>query len=171
MADLTLNINESFAVADVSKRGASGTMSGLLIGTTDLTDELFGQALVAGAPPGYSTFTAFIVGDYQYEDAIIKGILSSDSGSSPRVKTLALDVDVPDLFDRGSVTTSSSALVAVTFNRAFNAAPEVLGTLQSGTVIGAPNIKNVTATGFDIELLDSSSVRIVGLVSWHAKGY
>lgn len=125
-----------------------------------------------GSIPQYANFRPFIAGDHDYQVALFKIVMVPGSGSSPRMKTLTTVVDVPDVVEAGTVTTSSTATVRVNFTRKFYSAPEVSVALKGGTTtISTPRIVSSDATGFDIEAINSGGSRVVATISWSAKGY
>lgn len=172
MADLTLNINETLAVQGRLRGAARAVISDLAVATvTTMTDQTFAELLETGGPVGYEPFRNFIAGDHEYEDALFKAVFGAGQGSLPRALSLSVTVDVPDVFDRGSAATLATGVVRVNFTRSFNEPPEVDATLKGGTTVAAPRVSNITAAGFDLELIDPTNARVAGLVSWSAKGY
>lgn len=171
MAALTKNINESIKVVDEKRDAFKGVVSDVLVGRADISPADFDAMLANGAAVGYSPFASYIDGDYEYKSAILKLSMSTIDGSLPRALRLAINVDVPDVFDRGTATASAAGPVSVAYNRHFYFVGEVIATPKGGAVIAAPRVTNITATTFDIELIDPSNNRVAGIVSWSAKGY
>lgn len=175
MANLTLDLNETLNIKEERKDASRCIVSDILIGTSDITPAQFEALLRNGSAVGYEAFRNFIGGDYEYNKALFKGILSASDASSPRILTLEVDVDVPDIYDRGSAFTSASAPVTITCNRPFYVLNEVVATCKGGTVIASPRVTNLQVTGnvatFDVELIDVNNARVAGEISWAAKGY
>lgn len=175
MADLVLNINETIGVDDELRRASGCVISDILIAQADITQEQFAELLRAAGPVGYEPFRYYIGGEYEYKDAIYKAVFTASSGSSPRMTELGVEIDVPDVFDRGSATTSAAAITTVTCSRKFYHVSEVIASLKGGTVIAMPRVSNIQVSGliatFDVELIDPSGNRVAGEVTWAAKGY
>lgn len=145
-------------------------ISDLLVHEADMTFVAFQDQFDQAGPVAYDAWRPFIPGDQEYTKAVFRAAIIS-LGSIPSFNELALTVDVPDVFDRGLKTTSAAGVVAVTFARPFYAAPEVNATLKSGSIVAIPRVTNITTTGFDVDLVNTSNARVVGDVSWAAKGY
>src|SRR3569832_2078114 len=86
---------------------------------------------------------------------------------------MSLQVDVPDVFDRGSAAiTDAVAGITVSYNRQFHIPPEVTLTLKGGTVIAIPKLTNVTAIDFTVVLVDpATNNQVTGSFTWSAHGY
>jgi len=145
--------------------------SDILISSKPCTDNEFIEATNYKSRPGYSDFKRFISGDYEYEKALYKTVMKSQTEFRPYVSELNLEVDVPDIFDRGSATISASGTIDVLFSRPFNVAPEVNLTLKSGTVWAIPRLLNESELGFTIQLRADGDVASAGVVGWSAHGY
>lgn len=146
-------------------------ISDILVEEADMTFEEFVAQIVGAGPVSYDAWHTFVSGDYEYDKAVYRGAIISNGESLPSFSQLDLVVDVPDVFDRGSVTTSAAGVVAVVFNRPFYAAPEINASIKSGSIVGVPRITSITNTGFNIDLVDPTNARIVGVCSWAARGY
>lgn len=123
-----------------------------------------------GSIPQYDNFRPFIAGDHDYRYAIFKIVMLPANGSAPRLRTLTTQIDVPDVVESGTVTTSASATVRVNFTRKFYVAPEITVALKGGSTISTPRITSVDSDGFYIESMSGGS-RVVATISWSAKGY
>lgn len=170
MADLIQNIDETIGVKEALRRNSMAVVSDIYVGTSDMTTADFTVLLERNPPVGFGQFKNHIDGEYEYQNAVFKARTRSNTGNAPVIKTLKVEVDLPDVFDRGNVTTVTTDTVHVNFGRSFYVISEVVATLKSGTLIGMPRVSNVTTTGFDVDLVDPSGSRIAGLVSWIAKG-
>ncbi|MCY1295701.1 hypothetical protein D9M70_450530 [compost metagenome] len=95
---------------------------------------------------------------------------NSDRGVLKRYKVA---IDVPDRFERGSVTIlDANAGVHIEFAKPFYVAPEVTCTLKGGTVIAVPRVLDGTTTdGFTVTLQLTDGTKVTGTVSWIAQGY
>jgi hypothetical protein len=169
------NISESLSVKDERRASSRCVVSDILIGSGDITQTQFDALLTTGSAVGYNSFANFIEGDYEYKNAIFKGTMGAQQANDPRITLLKVNVDVPDVFDRGTGTTSTTAAVLVTCTRQFYQLYEVTATLKGGTVIATPRVSNLTVVNrvatFNLELIDINNNRVVGDVSWSAKGY
>jgi predicted phage tail protein len=176
-------INGAANISSISLYPASGTagspadkliLSSLVFGNTVMNTQAQWDALSPlSSQAGYSNFTPYIVGDYNYLNAIIKTILTSTSDSTPQVNVLEMLVDLPDITDGGSnVATSASGPVTVNFNRPFNIAPVVTAVQQGGTGLAIPQIVGTpTKTSFQIQTVNASNALVAAEISWAAKGY
>ena len=168
--------SETFSISEVRKGAARSVLSDIKIAQGDITQEGFATMLASGSAVGYSDFRNFIAGDHEYEKAIFKGIIGAEDASLPRILTLSVDVDVPDVFDRGTVTiTQTSSATTVAANRAFYSVQDVVATAKNGSVVAVPRVSNIRTTGgvtyFDIELVDVGGARVTGEASWALRGY
>lgn len=170
---------ESFGIRDAVIKASEGVISDIIITDSGMSFEEFMNA--ADAPPLYSKFIDFKVGEYEYEKAIVKLKLSTTARESlPSILGCVMHVDIPDTDDRGSVTiTDTTQPTKVYFNRHYYNPPEVNVNLKNGnTAMGAitPNIVSTEGIDdegryFEVELLDSSNNRTTGTISWVSKGY
>jgi len=174
MADLALNIDETLHSDDELRRSSDCVISDVSIAQTDITQAQFAELLRAGAPVGYEPFRHYIGGEYEYKDAVYKAVLRTSSGSSPRMTTLGVEIDVPDVYDRGSASIPA-AKTTITCGRAFYEVSEVIASLKGGTVIAMPRVSNIQINSlvatFDVELVSPSGALVAGEVTWAAKGY
>ena len=194
MANLVQNISETLSVAEArasvvgkkpseaiavleTRRGAArGVISDIQIGQSDITADSFAAMLNSGSAVGYGEFRNFIGGDHEYQKAIFKGEITAENASLPRILTLSVDVDVPDVFDRGTVTiTQTASPTTVTANRSFYSVQDVVATAKNGSVVAVPRVTNIRTTSgityFDIELIDVNNARVTGQASWALRGY
>lgn len=165
---------EALAAFDELVKGATGVIDGLTIFDDAMTFEAFVNMIEQDSPLEYSAFRRLIPGDYDYQEAIVKVTASSELGDRAVISDLNLQIDVPDVNDRGRVTCSASAATPVAFVRTFTVPPEVLLTVMGGgagqvlipRVIGA-----ITLTGFTVGLFKTDGSLADGVVSWSADGY
>ena len=169
----TLKLSEALSLAEQYRRRANGVISDMIVANTEITEQDFMDILESGHPPGYTNFRDFIQGDYTYQRALFRAILTSSNADRGYIDGLRVTVDVPDVFDRGTaqVVTASSG-VAVVFVRTFRVSPEVTLTFKGGTTVAIPRILgSVTTAGFTAILENTSGARVTGAISWVAQGY
>lgn len=165
---------EAIAVAEEMVKGASGVIDNLVVFDDAMTFEAFVNMLEHDSPLEYSAFKRLIPGDYEYQSAIVKVTASSELGELAVISDLNLQIDVPDVNDRGRVSCSTSSPAVVNFARVFTVPPEVSLTAVGGAtgrvliprVIGA-----ITLTGFTVGLFNTDGTLADGIVSWSADGY
>ena len=169
----TLKLSEAFGLAEQYRRRANGVISDMIVASTEITEQDFMDILESGHPPGYTNFRDFIQGDYTYQRALFRAILTSSNADRGYIDGLRVTVDVPDVFDRGTAQVVTAANgVTVVFTRQFRVAPEVTLTFKGGTTIAIPRILgSVSTTGFTAILENTSGTRVTGAISWVAQGY
>jgi hypothetical protein len=174
---LTRSIDMRFAqaldVAEQYRRSPNGVISDMIVGSRPLSESDFADLVDAGHPPGFTNFRDFIAGDYSYQKALFRAVLTSSNADRGYIKDLSLAVDVPDVLDRGSAQISDANVgVSVAFSRAFRVPPEVTLTHKGGSMMAIPRILGAVNTqGFTAVLEDLSGARVTGTVSWVAQGY
>jgi hypothetical protein len=169
----TLRLSEALSLAEQYRRRANGVISDMIVASTEITAQDFMDILESGHPPGYTNFRDFIQGDYTYQRALFRAILTSSNADRGYIDGLRVTVDVPDVFDRGTAQVVTAANgVAVVFIRQFRVAPEVTLTFKGGTTIAVPRILGAVSTsGFTAVLENTSGTRVTGAISWVAQGY
>ena len=169
----TLKLSEAFGLAEQYRRRANGVISDMIVASTEITEQDFMDILESGHPPGYTNFRDFIQGDYTYQRALFRAILTSSNADRGYIDGLRVTVDVPDVFDRGTAQVVTAANgVTVVFTRQFRVAPEVTLTFKGGTTIAVPRVLgSVSITGFTAVLENTSGTRVTGAISWAAQGY
>ena len=169
----TLKLAEALNLAEQYRRRANGVISDMIVGSTEITEQDFMEILESGHPPGYTNFRDFIQGDYTYQRALFRAILTSSNADRGYIDGLRVTVDVPDVFDRGTAQVSNAANgVTVYFSRQFRVAPEVTLTFKGGTTVAVPRILGaVSTTSFTAVLENTSGTRVTGAISWVAQGY
>ena len=154
-------------MTDILRR-ANATISDIVISTGDMTLEEF-SAL--STPAGFEEFKDFLSGELNYKDALVKVIMEAGITSGrPLITEWKLNVDVPDVVDKGTADLTAGTTTRVNFNRSFYEPPEVNVTLKGGTVIASPRITNITTTYFDVELIGTGGTQIAGTISWTSLG-
>jgi hypothetical protein len=169
----TLKLAEAMNLAEQYRRRANGVISDMIVASTEITEQDFMDILESGHPPGYTNFRDFIQGDYTYQRALFRAILTSSNADRGYIEGLRVTVDVPDVFDRGTAQVSNAANgVTVVFARQFRVSPEVTLTFKGGTTVAVPRILGaVSTTGFTAVLENTSGTRVTGAISWVAQGY
>jgi len=169
----TLKLAEALNLAEQYRRRANGVISDMIVASTEITEQDFMDILESGHPPGYTNFRDFIQGDYTYQRALFRAILTSSNADRGYIDGLRVTVDVPDVFDRGTAQVSNAANgVTVVFARQFRVSPEVTLTFKGGTTVAVPRILGaVSTTGFTAVLENTSGTRVTGAISWVAQGY
>jgi len=164
---------ETFALGDALLRHANAVMADLAVRSTTIDEAAFRALLADKGPLGYDRFRDLVPGDYEYSKAIIGLLLSAPvTGDRTAIADAILNVDVPDVRDRGTAIVSVAG-VTIIFNRSFAAPPEVQVTLKAGGSPSLPEIISITTTGFSVRLVDAADgiTPVAGTVSWSALGY
>jgi hypothetical protein len=170
MASLVLNLSESLSVGDQVRHNAKAIISDIYVGTSDISSAQFETIFATGQPVGYDPFSTFIDGNYSYKNAVYKVVIKdAGTASEARIKSMAVSVDVPDVFDAGSINVPLAG-VTVLFAKSFYIPPEITITLKGGTTFAKPRI-SITKNSFFVELFDGLNNPTSGLVSWAAHGY
>ncbi len=169
----TLKLAEALNLAEQYRRRANGVISDMIVASTEINEQDFMDILESGHPPGYTNFRDFIQGDYTYQRALFRAILTSSNADRGYIDGLRVTVDVPDVFDRGTAQVSNAANgVTVVFSRQFRVSPEVTLTFKGGTTVAVPRILGaVSTTGFTAVLENTSGTRVTGAISWVSQGY
>lgn len=94
-----------------------------------------------------------------------------DPSFTVQVTKFRLLFDVPDVTESGTVTTSSTATVAVVFLKEFNNPPKVALSVLGATSGDTMKHTNVTKDGFDVEVFDSGGSRVVRTVEFLVNGF
>lgn len=170
---------EQLAVFDDYVRACGAVLSNITVQDGELTVAEFLAS--TKTPPGYDEFTEYKVGDYEYQQALVRLILQACAAQSePLLSGVNVHVDIDDVDDRGVVVVEdTSAAVKVYYNKHYYTAPEVNITVKGGntsTGVVMPTIlatDGIDGTGrfFIAELRDISGNRCVGTFAWVSKGY
>ena len=99
--------------------------------------------------------------------------MNSRNSDRGYIDGLRVTVDVPDIFDRGTVQiTDAAAGAVISFSRSFRVSPEVTMTHKGGTAVAIPRLLGaVTTAGFTAILENSTGTRVTGSFTWIAQGY
>lgn len=126
--------------------------------------------------PGFTEFIPFKVGEYDYEEALVKiAVRGKADQGKPTINNLTMHVDIPDTDDRGTANiTTTTDVTRVLFHKHYYNPPEVNVVLlggNTGSGVLTPYITTVTKTYFEVEIRNASLNRVTGSISWFAKGY
>ena len=140
-----------------------------------LNETNFDQAIT---PAGYDRFKTMLTGDYIYQKALFRFILSTTttSGERPNTREYMHKVDVPDTFETGTIEFETNWNPATyEFSREFHIVPEV-----TYTIIRVENMEELNqavvlpievTTKHIIAQLKVGSKYVNGAVSFSARGY
>lgn len=168
----TLRKSEVLALIEEWRRKGGAIISAVVIESEAMDLASFRNYLDLGVVPGYAPFKPFIPGDYTYKDALFKIVMQSNTNDRARVDGLRVDIDVPDVIDRGTATiTDAAAGVTVIFDREFLEEPEITVTLRGSATVGIPRVTTKSKTQFTLHLLNNSGGFTTGTVGWTAQGY
>lgn len=156
----------------------SHVISNVFATSTLITPNDFAVLLKAEAPIGFGPFQQFVPGDYEYETAMYRISMNSTSGDRGVINKLQVDVDVPDMLDRGRITITPAMATAgttwVAFTRPFHVPPVPVVTIMSASVPCVAKVLDgsVTRAGFMV-FLDKTdgSGRTDGVLTWAAHSY
>lgn len=174
---LTKNFHETLGLRDTLLRSANAVMFDLRFREDVLTPEEMDT--ISDSPPvGYTPFRVFYPGDYQYTEGMYGiRVTGVDNGGQIGILGLKLNVDVPDVTERGAATVTGpeaagSGEHTVTFTKTFTAIPEVYPVWTDGPTAAVPEIISVTTSGFVFILRDISSpaTKVEGNITWAAIG-
>lgn len=168
----SLRKSETIALVEEWRRKGGAIISAVVIESEAIDISGFRNYLDLGVVPGYSPFKPFIPGDYTYKDALFKIVMQSSTNDRARVDGLRVDIDVPDVIDRGTATiTDAAAGVTVIFDREFLEEPEITVTLRGSATVGIPRVTTKSKTQFTLHLLNNAGGFTTGTVGWTAQGY
>lgn len=160
---------EALQIVEAYLRNANSVLSDIVISSNDMTLEQF---INEDTPLGYEQFKDFIAGDIEYQKALIRMIVEAGvTSDSPNVNHWEMNLDLPDVIDRGQANISAQ-IVRINFNRTFFAPPEVTVTLKGGSVAGAvPKVTTIDELGFNVKIENAAGTMVTGVISWNAVGY
>ncbi len=165
---------ETVLIRDTIKRNANAVLFDLVI-RNDVLDIDDLNTLADSPPVGYTPFQNFYPGDYEYEEALIGiRIRSFDTTGRPGILGLKLNVDVPDITERGTSVIGPADISGKTvpFSKTFTIAPEVFPQWSSGPTAAVAELISVTESEFVVILRDISSpaTLVEGTITWAAIG-
>lgn len=163
---LTKHLRDDIKIAEAYLRNANAVLSDLYYSNKPISFDEFRKL---ETPVGFAPFRDFVIGDYSYQEAIFRMILQGPVTSGrPLATDWTLNVDVPDISDRGTCTIPAAG-ARVKFAKRFYAAPEVHVAVRGG--LGATPEYEVDVEGFTIKLRKADGTTVEGVISWQANGY
>lgn len=176
--DLGGGYSEAVAVDDRFLRALDGIIEEVAVRKGGMTADEFQQ--LVNQPTGYERFIPYIVGEYEYQKALVRLAVTPGSlGAEPAVYNVVVHVDIDDTVDRGTaVITDTSAATMVRFAKHYYTKPEVTVTLRGGSTADGTILPNVAEISKDkdgyyfmVELLKADGTRAKGTVTWQSVGY
>lgn len=167
-------VTETVTVKDTRRSPAKGTIFDLVLRSDALSlDDL--KTMADSPPVGYTPFQNFYPGDYEYQHAMVGvRVRTTDVNNQAGILGLKLNIDVPDVTDRGSaeVGPTDTAGKTVSFSKQFTIPPEVNVVFAGGATAAVAEITSVTTTDFTFILRNVSSpaTLVTGEVTWAAIG-
>ena len=113
--DLGGGYSEAVAVDDCFLRALDGIIEEVAVRKGGMTADEFQQ--LVNQPTGYERFIPYIVGEYEYQKALVRLAVTPGSlGAEPAVYNVVVHVDIDDTVDRGTaVITDTSAATMVQY--------------------------------------------------------
>lgn len=168
-----LSQKEFFEFDEAYIRHANAVVSDISLCLGEMTLQDFLDK--TSSPPGYDKFIDFIVGEYEYQDALVRMAVEAGAAKAePLIYDMSVNIDIDDTVDRGTAQiTDITKPTAVKFNKHYYHPPEVGVTLKggTGTDIITVEIVEIREYGFDVSLYNGNRVRVTGFVTWTAVGY
>ena len=177
-AHYTEKQQEAFHTKDKKFHAADGVLADVAVKKGAMDMDAF--KILVNQPAGYEHFIPYIVGEYEYQKALVRlSIEAGSAGAEPAVYDAVIHVDIDDTVDRGKTAiTDTSKATRIHFSKHYYTKPEVAVALYSGnTKDGAitPNITDIDKDDagyyFEVELLKDDYTRTTGTISWQAVGY
>nr|DAG48816.1 MAG TPA: hypothetical protein [Caudoviricetes sp.] len=176
--DLGGGYSEAVAVDDRFLRALDGIIEEVAVRKGGMTADEFQQ--LVNQPTGYERFIPYIVGEYEYQKALVRlAVMPGSLGAEPAVYNVVVHVDIDDTVDRGTaVITDTSTATMVRFSKHYYTKPEVTVTLRGGSTADGTILPNVAEISrdkdgyyFTVELLKADGTRAKGTVTWQSVGY
>lgn len=126
------------------------------------------------SPATWTAYRRFLVGDYTARGFRFKAVLTStDEGASPVIKTLTINVDMPDRVIGGDdlISGTDAGGYSVTFSPAFRVAPAIGIMAQNLAQGDFYEIPTKSASGFTIRFKNSGGTVVSRTFDYVAKGY
>lgn len=177
-AHYTGNWRETLAAKDKKFHAANAVLGDVAVKNAAMDLEAF--KILVNQPSGYEHFIPYVVGEYEYQKALVRlTVEAGSSGAEPAIYDAVIHVDIDDTVDRGTTAvTDASKAARIYFNKHFYTQPEVTVALYSGNTkdgVVTPNITTIEKDDagfyFEVELLKESGTRTTGTISWQAVGY
>lgn len=165
---------DNAALYDAFLQACGGVISNIAITEGDMSLDEFNEATQTA--PGYTPFMDFKVGEYEYQDALVRIVINAIAAQTkPSVSNVIMHVDIPDTQDRGTANiTDTVAPTRINFNKQFYIVPEVNVNLRGGNTgdgVVTPYITSMDKTGFEVQLVNDAGQLVTGLITWQATGY
>lgn len=155
------HLADRFQIDDILMKNCNAVISDIIISD---------NKIVSDVPAGYGEWLPFVSGDYTYEEALIKCVLTLLSTDYSALLTdYKVFVDLPDLQDH-AVTSVPAEKYYIPFSLGFYRVPEVTITTIGSSEVAIPHIVEVTVKGFYVELRNLSNELTAGRISWQALG-
>lgn len=131
-------------------------------------------AALTTSPVGYTPFHLFHVGDYEYQQALVRVSVHAPSlGNTPQMYNMMMNVDIDDTVSRGQTVLKAEDTL-ITYGKPYYTRPEVTATLSGGfaadtslTIV----LENIDTSGFHAKLVRPDGTLAAGTISWTAVGY
>ena len=165
---------DNAALYDAFLQACGGVISNIAITEGDMSLDEFNEATQIA--PGYTPFMDFKVGEYEYQDALVRIAINAIAAQTkPSVSNVIMHVDIPDTQDRGTANiTNTAAPTRINFTKQFYIVPEVNVNLRGGNTgdgVVTPYITSMDKTGFEVQLVNDAGQLVTGLITWQATGY
>lgn len=165
---------DNAALYDAFLEACGGVISNIAITEGDMSLDEFNEATQTA--PGYTPFMDFKVGEYEYQDALVRIVINAIAAQTkPSVSNVIMHVDIPDTQDRGTANiTDTAAPTRINFTKQFYIVPEVNVNLRGGNTgdgVVTPYITSMDNTGFEVQLINDAGQLVTGLITWQATGY
>lgn len=165
---------DNAALYDAFLQACGGVISNIAITEGDMSLDEFNEATQTA--PGYTPFMDFKVGEYEYQDALVRIVINAIAAQTkPSVSNVIMHVDIPDTQDRGTANiTDTAAPTRINFTKQFYIVPEVNVNLRGGNTgdgVVTPYITSMDKTGFEVQLVNDAGQLVTGLITWQATGY
>ena len=168
---LMSHFTEHIGVYDTVVRASDASISGVAVGN-GMTLAEFKSRLMR--PLGYETFRPFHVGEYEYEQALVRISMTTGSlGAIPQIYDVVMNVDIDDTVDRGTARVEAKE-TEIPYHKHYYTKPEVTVTLQRGNTgdgVLTPEITMIGTDFFRCILHKRDGTAATGTVSWTAVGY
>lgn len=174
----SLASRSALALNDTYLQPWQGILSNVTLFSGGLTDDDWESA--SASPSGYSAFHPFEVGEYTYQDALIRILLTTGAaGADPLLYDVRFHVDIEDTRESGLAECSRDEVTRVALTRHYYHPPRIVLTVQSANTADGITIPHLVGQSidedgsrtFDCELLLADGTRTSGTISWIAEGY
>lgn len=168
---LMSHFTERIGFYDTVVRASDASISGVAVGN-GMTLAEFKSRLMR--PIGYEMFRPFHVGEYEYEQALVRISMTTGSlGAIPQIYDVVMNVDIDDTVDRGTARVEAKE-TEIPYHKHYYTKPEVTVTLQRGNTgdgVLTPEITMIGTDFFRCILHKRDGTAATGTVSWTAVGY